>query len=137
MAAERHESYLDVLMTGIITRTFTVSSLADDLCNLYEFYFSKPIGVYKYILWRLFYMKYQVYGLSHFIILAVRFTLFLHKVVTPWVIGLVFFFLNNSSTFPWQATWIITHEGHQGADAFTVSKLRCPLPYNSWYVQKA
>lgn len=34
-------------MIGIITRTFIINSLADHLCNLYEFYLSKPTNVYK------------------------------------------------------------------------------------------
>ena len=34
-------------MIGIITKTFRISSLADHLCNLYEFYFSKLMDAYK------------------------------------------------------------------------------------------
>ena len=40
------------------------------------------------------------------------------KMVTSWVIGLGFFFVNNSDTLLWQAIQIITYEGHKAADAF-------------------
>lgn len=45
---------------------------------------------YKVFFFLMWHIRFQMCSLSHFIILAARFTLFLHKMVTSWVIGLAF-----------------------------------------------